>query len=48
MTIQKLLLILAVIAFVVLGIMGAGWIDESHPEAWLAFGLALFAGGHIS
>lgn len=51
MTIQRLLLILAIVLFVLLGFAGMGWLIEGHKDpmtALLGFGLASFAGAHLS
>lgn len=47
MTVQRLLLVVAVVLFVIFAMLGAGWIDGSHPDAFLGFGLAAFAGAHL-
>lgn len=46
-TVQRILIVLAVVLFVIAGAAGAGWIETSHPGAFLGFGLASFAAGHL-
>ena len=46
-TVQRILIVLALVLFVLYGAAGAGWIDTAHPGAFLGFGLASFAAGHL-
>ena len=50
MTVQKLLLILAVVLFVLLGLAGSGWIIQGHKDLVVAlggWGLAALAGSFL-
>jgi hypothetical protein len=38
-----ILLVIAVALFTIYGMIGAGWISSSVPDAFLGFGLASFA-----
>jgi hypothetical protein len=47
MTLNRILLIVAVILFVVAWLLTAGTIDGSNPSAWGYAGLAFFAGSFV-
>jgi len=46
-TFQLIFLILAIVLFVILGAVGAGWITMEKSAALLGFGLACFAVAHV-
>jgi hypothetical protein len=43
-TLHRVLLVVAVVLFLIYALIGAGWVKSTHPDAWLGFGLAAFAG----
>ncbi len=44
---RLLLLVAALVLFIVFGMIGAGWFTSDHPDAFLGFGLAAFAGSFL-
>jgi hypothetical protein len=46
-TLHRVLVVLAVGLLFVYGLIGAGWVTSSRPDAWLGFGLASFAASFV-